>query len=122
MTVTVTGELVDNSYTPDGANYRIQRATNSAFTQDLIEYTQGATLQRAFTDLQPSSTYYFRVAASNSAGYGPYSSTLTVTTVSGVYYSNGTSWLPAGVFVSDGTNWVPAELQVSNGTAWISAV
>lgn len=25
MTVTITGELVDNSYTPNGANYRIQR-------------------------------------------------------------------------------------------------
>src|SRR5690606_39122020 len=60
--------------------YTIQRATNSAFTQGLTQFTQGATLSRTFSDMLPSTTYYFRIRATNSAGSGAYSSTLTVET------------------------------------------
>lgn len=102
--------------------YRITRAVDPGFTAEVIQYTQDTTLSRAFTDLLPSQAYYFKVEALNSVGYGPASDPLLVTTISGVYYDTGTTFIPAGVFVSDGTNWLPAELFVSNGTAWQSAI
>jgi len=102
--------------------YRVTRALNSAFTVGVVQFTQGASLSMAFTDLLPSTTYYFKIAATNSAGYGPDSAVLTVTTVSGVSYSTGTSWQAAGIFVSNGTDWLPAEILVSDGTNWVAAI
>lgn len=102
--------------------YRITRATDAGFTLGVAQFTQGATLSRAFTGLLPSTKYYFKVEAQNSAGYGPTSSALETTTVAGAYYSTGTAWVPVGVFVSDGTDYIAAELLVSDGTDYASAI
>jgi hypothetical protein len=102
--------------------YKVTRALDVAFTQGVVQFTQGATLSKAFTDLLPSTSYSFKIEAANSAGYGPASAVVTITTVSGAYYSNGSAWLPAGVFRSDGANWVPAELLVSDGAVYIEAI
>lgn len=103
-------------------NYVVQRARDSGFTLDSTSFNAGTALSYPFNDLDPSTDYYFRVAATNSAGTGAWSLTLKVSTVSGVYYSDGSNWIPCGVFYSDGTNWIPVELVVSNGTAWVIAV
>lgn len=101
--------------------YTVRRALDPAFTLDAVSFDAGTALSYAFTGLAPSTKYYFQVTATNAAGTSDPSDTVEVTTVSGVYYSNGTTWIAAGVFVSDGTDWDPAELAVSNGTAWIAA-
>lgn len=102
--------------------YVIQRATNSAFTDDLTEFSQGTTRTRTFTDLTPSQDYYYRVASVNAAGRSYFSTpAVMATTISGAYVSNGSAWKGAGVFVSDGTTWLPATIAVSNGTAWVDA-
>src|SRR5690606_676389 len=101
--------------------YTIQRATNSAFTQGLTQFTQGATLSRTFSDMLPSTTYYFRIRATNSAGSGAYSSTLTVETVSGAYVSHSGAWQPCGIFVSVDGTWEACEVFVSDGTDWVAA-
>lgn len=101
--------------------YTVQRARDAAFSVDSTTFTTGTARELDFTNLEPSTPYFFRVAATNSAGIGPWSATVEVMTVSGAYYSNGSSWLPAGVFRSDGANWVPVELAVSNGTSWLEA-
>lgn len=103
------------------SGYRIQRATNSAFTAGLTEFNQTAR-SKAFTDLLPSTQYWFRVLAKNSAGSGPWSSVLTDYTISGAYVSNGSAWRGAGVFVSNGSTWQPATIAVSDGASWEDAV
>lgn len=102
--------------------YKVQRATNSTFTQDMVEFTTGTTSLFNATGLEPSKTYYWRIAATNSAGTGAWSTTVSGTTVSGMNYSTGTQWQAVGVFVSDGATWEAAEVFVSNGTAWIGAI
>jgi hypothetical protein len=101
--------------------YTVQRARDAAFTLDSTSFSAGTALTYAFDDLAPSTDYWFRISATNSAGTGDWSEAVQVTTVSGVYYSDGSTWRPCGVFVSDGTNWIPVELAVSNGTTWITA-
>lgn len=102
--------------------YIIQRATNSAFTDDLTEFSQGTTRSRTFTDLTPSTTYYYRVASVNAAGRSYFSTpAISATTISGAYVSVNGSWRGAGIFVSDGTDWQPATIAVSDGTSWVDA-
>lgn len=104
-------------------NYKVQRATNAAFSIGLTEFTQAVSVGTAmdFTDLLPNTTYYYRVAAQNSAGFGEYSEAVYALTPSGAYVSNGTTWVGAGVFYSDGTDWLPCTISVSDGTNWIDA-
>lgn len=100
-------------------SYVVQRATNSAFTSNLIEYTQSG-LSLTFNDLAPNTTYYYRVRAQNSAGSSSYSDTVYTTTISGAYVSNGNTWQGAGVFVSNGSSWLPATIFISDGTNWLA--
>ena len=102
-------------------SYTVRRARDAAFTLDATSFAAGTSLTYAFEDLEPSTDYWFQVAATNSAGTGDWSEAVQVTTVSGVYYSNGSAWLAAGAFYSNGTDWLPVELAVSNGTAWVVA-
>lgn len=104
------------------SQYTIQRADNSSFSQGLVTYTvNGSTLSRVISGLDPSTTYYFRVKATNAWGDGPWSSAISGMTVSGAYVSINNSWKGAGVFVSDGTTWEPATIAVSDGTVWEDA-
>ena len=61
--------------------YRIQRATNSAFTADLYTLEGAyATRTQSYVSLAKSTTYYFRVYATNSAGESAASATYSVKT------------------------------------------
>jgi FtsP/CotA-like multicopper oxidase with cupredoxin domain/cell division inhibitor SulA len=68
----------DNS--SDETAFQIQRATNSVFTVGLTTFTSAGANATAYTDstVQPTTTYYYRVRAYNSAGYSAYSNTATV--------------------------------------------
>jgi aryl-phospho-beta-D-glucosidase BglC (GH1 family) len=62
-------------------SFELDRATNSAFTSDLVTATLSAnTTSRMVTGLAATTTYYFRVRATNSAGASEYSGTASVTT------------------------------------------
>lgn len=103
--------------------YKIQRSTSANFTTGVVEYLGDAGASWTWTDLSPSTTYYFRVAATNASNsYGPWSTTATATTASGVYVSNGNTWIGAGIFVSDGATWKPATAARSTGSAWVDAI
>lgn len=104
-------------------SYVVQRATNSAMTAGLTEFSvDDSVTQKTFSDLLPSTQYWFRVLAVNSVGRSPASATVTGTTISGAYVSNGTSWKGAGVFVSNGSAWTPATIDVSRSGVWVDAV
>ena len=61
--------------------YRVERATDSAFTQGLTTVNasvSGTSLANA--GISANTTYYYRVRAENTAGNGPYSTTVNATT------------------------------------------
>ena len=69
----------DNSNNETG--FRIERATNSIFTANLVTATVAAnTISYADTSVVASTTYYFRVVAYNSAGDSTPSSTASAST------------------------------------------
>lgn len=84
---------------------------------------QGYTGSRTFQtdDLLPGTSYGANVRARTSDGWGSWTPFTNWETISGMYVSDGSSWIPAPVFVSDGTTWKPAEVYVSDGTDWIPA-
>jgi len=74
--------VVTWSYAPSGdqTGFRIQRATNAAFTQGLTNFNVGAAVT-SFSDgsTRRNVTYYYRVAATNSFGIGTWSNSLSIT-------------------------------------------
>ena len=73
----------DNSTNENG--FELDRATNSAFTAGLVTATLPAnTTSRTVTGLAASTTYYFRVRATSSAGNSDYSGVASATTPAAV--------------------------------------
>lgn len=103
------------------SGYRVQRATNSAFTQNVVTTDGGTARTRAITGLTPGVDYWFRVAALNEAGVGAYSGARTARTLSGAYVSDGSTWVPCEVFVSDGSSDQSGEVYVSDGVTYQAA-
>jgi len=52
----------------NATNFRIQRATNAAFTTGLTTFTVGPVTGYTDTSIAPNTTYYYRVLASNVVG------------------------------------------------------
>ncbi|MBI4304536.1 MAG: fibronectin type III domain-containing protein [Chloroflexi bacterium] len=70
---------VDNANSEDG--FRVERATNNTFTANRVTATVAAnTVSYVATGLTGSTTYYFRVFATSSAGDSAASNTRSVTT------------------------------------------
>jgi hypothetical protein len=69
----------DNSSNETG--FSLERATDSSFTQNLTAQTLAQdTTSNTTTGLNPSTTYYFRIRATNAAGSSGYSNTVNATT------------------------------------------
>lgn len=82
LTATAGGETsVGLSWTAvaSAVSYRYQRATDAAFTQNMVQTTT-ASLTANATGLTPGSTYYFRVLAVTGVGDGAWSNTADATT------------------------------------------
>ena len=97
--------------------YELQRATDAGFTANVATAAYPSS-PGTLTGLLPGTTYYVRSRALNSAGPGAWSTTTTVTTLSGVWVGDGTTWRHAIVWVGDGTRWVLALVKVGAGTVW----
>ncbi len=80
--VAVSLTWTNNATYPAATEVTIQRATNAAFTQNLVVFTTGPTAT-SYTDTTVSTgtTYYYRVRAEDSAGYSAWSNTVTVQVV-----------------------------------------
>ena len=66
----------------DATGYHLQVATDAAFTTLIVDDDTLTTTAYEFSDLDPSTTYYWQVRATNSAGNGPFSDAHTFTTAS----------------------------------------
>jgi len=96
--------------------WQFQVATNSAFT-GATSYTSGGTT--TVTGLTPGTTYYARARGHNAAGWGAWSATDSMTTLSGIYVSDGEVWVPQPVRVSDGAStWENVLLKISDSDSW----
>jgi Fibronectin type III domain len=100
------GTQVNLSWTDNSGNetgFEIKRATDSAFTQNVVWVgnIQGATY--ADTGLNPSTTYHYKVRAEGTAGKSAYSTSVSVTTSA----SSGTPISPhfAGI-----NAWMPYQI------------
>ena len=80
----VTNRRIDLSWTDNASNetsFFLERATNSSFTQNLA-ITTLSTNATSYQDtaVVPSTTYFYRIRAYNSAGYSAYSNVVNYTT------------------------------------------
>jgi hypothetical protein len=97
---------VNLSWTDNSSNetgFEIKRATDSAFTQNVmwIGNIQGTTY--ANTGLNPSTTYYYRVRAEGTAGKSAYSASVSVTT-------SGSSGIPISPHFAGINAWMPYQI------------
>ena len=97
---------VNLSWTDNSSNetgFEIKRATDSAFTQNVvwIGNIQGTTY--ANTGLNASTTYYYMVRAEGAAGKSAYSSSVSVTT-------SGTSGIPISPHFAGINAWMPYQI------------
>ena len=72
----------NNATYPAATEVTIQRATNAAFTRNLVVFTTGPTAT-SYTDtaVSAATTYYYRVRAEDSVGYSVWSNTVSVPVV-----------------------------------------
>jgi FtsP/CotA-like multicopper oxidase with cupredoxin domain len=66
---------------PPTTNYLLERATNSTFTANVVDYTVNGAATVTFSDTAVTSgaTYYYRVRAENVSAYSGWSNTASVT-------------------------------------------
>jgi len=91
-------------------NPAVQQAIQSRLTQ------VDAEIQSATEVL-----YYARSRGVNGVGAGPWSSVISIRTLSGAYVRRGNAWKPVEVLVYRNGKWVPAEVYVYRNGAWVSA-
>jgi fibronectin type 3 domain-containing protein len=108
-TITVSWNQVSGA-----TGYRVYRSNFSGGTYSQIASVTVPINSFSYTDtgLSPSTTYYYKVSASNSAGEGPQSSYYSAMTAS------GTPALPSSL-LSDGA-WTDGTLSSSNDIRWYS--
>lgn len=104
--VVVSSSRIDLNWTDNSSNetsFYIERATNSSFTQNLVTKNVGSnTTSYQDTGLSGSTTYYYRIRASNLDGYSGYSNVVNYTTLVGTSIFTGNqdigSFTPAGSY------------------------
>lgn len=92
-------------------HYRVELSSPS-------KYVTTPSTQVTVEGLTPGEDAWLRVQAHNSAGYGPWSTRVYLTTLSGLRVGDGTSWRDAVLHVGDGTSWRQAVPYVGDGTNW----
>jgi len=102
----VSSSRINLSWTDNASNessFYIERATNSAFTQNLVINSVGSNVTSyQDTGLSASTRYYYRVRASNIDGYSAYSNVVNYTTLASTSIFTGNqdigSFTPAGSY------------------------
>jgi len=126
-TPTVSADVVSASASCSAPNnggssitgYTFQIATNSSFTSGARTFSSPST-SVTLSGLDPATTYYVRVRATNAIGAGDWSGARSFTTLSGVRVWSGSSWVDKPLRRWNGSQWVVVVLRRWNGTAWVS--
>lgn len=99
-------------------NYQVQVATDSGFSSVVKTVNAGASLSTTITDLTPGIEYWVRVRATNSVGYGNYSSSASEETLAGGRVWDGSAWRNCKVWTWDGSQWRLCRVRTWDGSAW----
>jgi len=100
--------------------YDIQRATDDAFSTNVVTTTDTAS-PLDITGLLPGVSYWVRVRAKNANGTGPWSDAGSFTAAPSVWLrtADNSSWLGGQVYIPIGTTWVLCTTQTWNGSTWV---
>jgi len=98
--------------------YRLQVSTSSNFTTGVTTYDQTG-LTKSLTGLDPAVTYYLRVFALTSVGYGTPASTVSFTTLSGAKIRVGSSWVDGVAKARVSGAWVTAVVNKRVSGVWV---
>lgn len=108
-----------NPPTSDAASqYNLQIATDSAFTQIVGNFTSGWSTNFGATGLTPATTYYSRVRASTSTGWGVFSATSSAKTLSGAKIMRNGTWIDAPAYIYRNGTWVAAAVYKNRNGTW----
>lgn len=111
-----------NPPTSDAAvQYNLQIATDSGFTNLVGNFTNTFATNFLATGLTPNTTYYSRVRASTSTGWGAWSATSSAKTLSGAKIMRSGTWIDAPGYVYRSGTWVAATSYVYRNGVWVPA-
>ena len=102
----VASTQVNLSWTDNSSNetgFEVKRATDSAFTQNVVWIGNIQGSSYANTGLNPSTTYYYKVRAEGTAGKSAYSASVSVTT-------SGVSGTPISTHFAGINAWMPYQI------------
>lgn len=99
------------------ATYRLQVATDAAFTTIVID-SDAANVSRTVTSLQPNTQYWFRWVARNATGDSVASSSGTFTTLKGMYYDDGSTLKASVPYYDDGATFKQCVAYYDTGSGW----
>ncbi len=112
----------------NASSYQIERATSATGPWLLVATAPAPTQNLSDGSVQPpNTTFYYRIRGANNGVFGPYSSTVSVTTpalppsaVTGRYkVYNGTEFVARPIKTWTGTSWALRKAKRWNGSAWI---
>jgi len=103
--------------TPTG--WDLQVATSSDFSS-IVKTASGATWGTStdITGLSPGTNYFVRVRAHTASGFGAFSPTASLKTLTGAKVMRNGSWVDAPAYVYRGGSWVSCTVYKYRGGTW----
>lgn len=99
--------------------FHLQWSRSSSFASVEGDVTTTWATSYKVTGLLPATTYYFRVQANPSTGWGYYSGTSSSTTLSGAKVLVNGNWVNAVAYVRSGGTWKLAKVYKRANGAWV---
>lgn len=106
------------SSSPAPSQFEIQIATDSGFTNLVKDMTGNWTTSFSATGLAPNTAYYTRVRANSGTGWGVWSSTASMTTLSGAKVRVNGAWQNAPAYARVNGAWQTVTVKKRVNGAW----
>jgi len=98
--------------------YQVETTREGDLLVETFNFGAGSGGNELIPGREPARLYTVRTRARNDVGWGPWSSVQSVTTLSGIFTSDGANWVAQPVRVSNGSAWVNADPTISDGDSW----